>query len=201
MAKPPQREDILSVFAGIRPLVKNSNAKNTAKLSRDHTIEIDEANLLTITGGKWTTYRKMAEDAVNQALKITNLPEKKSITEDLKIHGFCQKAERFGDLAIYGADAENIQKLIEENPDLAEDLHMNLPYCLAEIVWAARFEMAQTVEDILARRLRILFLDAKAAVEIAPKVVEIMAQELDKDKVWIIGQIAEFNKTAKNYLV
>ncbi len=197
----PTRADILSVFSGIRPLVKNSNAKNTAKLSRDHTIEIDESNLLTITGGKWTTYRRMAEDAVNQALKIANLPMKISPTKDLKIHGFCQSSEQFGDLAIYGADAENIQKLIEENPHLVKKLHENLPYCLAEIVWATRFEMAQTVEDVLARRLRILFLDAKAAVEIAPKVAEIMARELNKDETWIAGQITELKETAKNYIV
>ncbi|MEP7037200.1 MAG: glycerol-3-phosphate dehydrogenase/oxidase [Acidobacteriota bacterium] len=201
LTESPTREDILSVFAGIRPLVKNSNSKNTAKLSRDHTIEIDESNLLTITGGKWTTYRKMAEDAVNQALKIADLPDEKSITENLKIHGFCQNAERFGDLSIYGADAKNIQQMIEENPKLAKKLHENLPYCLAEIVWAVRFEMARTIEDILARRLRILFLDAKTAVEIAPKVAEIMARELGKDEIWIAGQIAEFKETAKNYSV
>ncbi len=201
LTESPTREDILSVFVGIRPLVKNSNSKNTAKLSRDHTIEIDESNLLTITGGKWTTYRKMAEDAVNQALKITDLPEKKSITENLKIHGFCQNAERFGDLSIYGTDAKNIQQMIEENPKLAKKLHENLPYCLAEIVWAVRFEMAQNVEDILARRLRILFLDAKTAVEIAPKVAGIMARELGKDEIWIAEQITDFNKTAENYLI
>lgn len=104
-------------------------------------------------------------------------------------------------MAIYGTDAENIQKLIEENPNLVEKLHENLPYCLAEIVWAARFEMARTVEDVLARRLRVLFLDARAAVEIAPKVAEVMAQELDKNKVWIIEQIAEFNETADKFVI
>ena len=201
LTESPTREDILSVFAGIRPLVKTSNSKNTAKLSRDHTIEIDEANLLTITGGKWTTYRKMAEDAVNQALNIADLPEKKSITKNLKIHGFCQDAERFGNLSIYGADAENIRKLIEENHNLAEKLHENLPYCVAEIVWAVRFEMAQTIEDVLARRMRVLFLDAKAAVEVAPRAAEVMAREMGKDEIWIAGQIADFNETANKYFV
>ncbi|MDQ3181930.1 MAG: glycerol-3-phosphate dehydrogenase/oxidase, partial [Acidobacteriota bacterium] len=201
LAKPPTRADILSVFVGIRPLVKSNKTKNTARLSRDHTIEIDESTLLTITGGKWTTYRRMAEDAVNQAIKIADLPEKTSPTKDLKIHGFCENAENFGDLAIYGTDAEKILEFINENPKLSEKLHKNLPFCAAEIVWAVRNEMAQTVEDILARRTRALFLDAKAAVEIAPKVAQIMADELRKDKSWIDGQIREFNNVAKNYFV
>ncbi|MGI8640319.1 MAG: FAD-dependent oxidoreductase [Pyrinomonadaceae bacterium] len=201
LAKPPGRNDILSIFAGIRPLVKSGNAKNTAKLSRDYTIEIDESNLLTITGGKWTTYRRMTEDAINQAIKITDLSEKFSPTKNLKIHGFCEDAKKFGGLAIYGADAKNLQKLIEDNPNLAEKLHEDLPYYSAEIVWAVRFEMAQTVEDVLARRTRALFLNAKAAIEIAPNAAQIMARELGKNEIWIAEQIAEFNKMAKNYLV
>ena len=201
LAKPPTRADILSVFVGIRPLVKSSGKQNTAALSRDHTIEIDDANLLTITGGKWTTYRRMAEDAINQAIKKNELAAVKSTTEDLKIHGFCEDAERFGDLAIYGADAEKIREIIAENPSLAEKLHEDLPYCAAEIVWAARFEMAQTVEDVLARRVRALFLNAKAASSIAPRTAEIMAREAGKDENWINGQIKDFNELAANYLL
>jgi glycerol-3-phosphate dehydrogenase len=199
--KPPKREDILSVFVGIRPLVKFAKTKNTAALSRDHTIEINDANLLTITGGKWTTYRRMAEDAVNQAIVKTDLPRKPCVTKDLKIHGFCEDSERFGDLAIYGTDAEKIENLIKENPNFfGEKLHEDLPYSAAEIVWAVRFEMARTLEDILARRTRVLFLDAKAAIEIAPHVAEIMARELGKDKNWIDGQIENFIEIAKNYM-
>ncbi len=201
LTKTPRRKDILSVFVGIRPLVKNSKEKNTAKISREHTIEIDEANLLTVTGGKWTTYRKIAEDAVDQALSLTSLPRKDSATETLKIHGYCENAKKFGDLAIYGQDAEKIKKLIEENPDWAEKLHKNFPYCLAEVIWATRCELAITVEDILARRLRILFLDSAAAVELSPKVAQIMAREMKKDKVWIDEQIKQFAETAVNYSV
>ncbi len=197
--KPPKREDILSVFVGIRPLVKSAKTKNTAALVRDHTIEINDANLLTVTGGKWTTYRRMAEDAVNQAIAETDLPRKHCVTKDLKIHGFIENSERFGDLAIYGADAEKIQKLIDENSSLAEKLHEDFPYLAAEIVWAVRFEMARSLEDVLARRMRVLFLDAKAAVEIAPRVAEIMAAELGKDEVWIDWQIKNFIELAKNY--
>lgn len=201
LAKPPKRADVTSVFVGIRPLVKSSNERNTAALSRDYTIEINDANLLTITGGKWTTYRRMAEDAVNQAVAANHLTDVKSATANLKIHGFCEEAERFGDLAIYGADAEKIQRIISENPNLAGKMHEDLPYCAAEIVWAARFEMAQTVEDVLARRTRALFLDARAAIEIAPRTAEIMARELGKDKHWIDEQIVDFNELAGGYLL
>ena len=164
LSKPPTREDVLSVFTGVRPLVKtNGDAQNTASLSRDHTIEIDASGLLTITGGKWTTYRRMAEDAVNQATVLAGLPAKDCLTKDLKIHGFCEIAAEFGDLGIYGSDARKILDLIKGDASLSEKLHPDLPYVKAEIIWAVRNEMAQTVEDILARRTRALFLNARAA--------------------------------------
>ncbi len=201
LAKPPCREDILSIFAGIRPLVKKNAAKNTAALARDHTIEIDESNLLTITGGKWTTYRRMAEDAIDNAIIKVNLPEKPCATKNLSIHGSGKDAKCFGNLRFYGSDAEKIQRLIDEDPHLGEKIHPDLSFCLAEIVWAVRFEMARSVEDVLARRTRALFLNAQAAIESAPKVAEIMARELFKDKDWIDGQIREFNSVAQNYLL
>ncbi len=198
---PPHREDILSVFVGVRPLVKSNSAQNTASLSRDHTIEIDKSNLLTITGGKWTTYRRMAEDAINQATKIAALPEKKCVTEKLKIHGAIETTQ--SDFNIYGADAKELDKLIEENPALNEKLHPQLPYRRAEIIWAVRNEMAQTVEDVLARRTRALFLNARAAIEIAQQVAEIMAEESDKEfkDTWIAEQLQIFNGIARHYLV
>ena len=203
LENPPRREDILSVFVGIRPLVKTDNAQNTASLSRDHTIEIDKSNLLTITGGKWTTYRRMAEDAINQAAKLGGLPEKKCVTENLKIHGAVETNDTRNDLNIYGTDAEEINKLIAEKPYLAEKLHEDLPYRKAEIVWAVRNEMAETIEDILARRTRALFLNAKAAIEIAPQIAEILAEESNKEsaEVWIQEQIQIFGETARHYLV
>ncbi|CAN5368133.1 glycerol-3-phosphate dehydrogenase/oxidase [soil metagenome] len=186
LENPPRREDVLSVFVGIRPLVKSANTKNTSKLSRDHTLEIDESNLLTITGGKWTTYRRMAEDAINQAIKLNDLAGKKCVTENLKI---------------FDSDTKEIEKLINENPSLAEKLHKDLSYCKAEIVFAVRGEMAQTVEDVLARRTRALFLNAKVAIEIGPEIAKIMAAESGKGEVWIEKQILEFNKTAESYLI
>ncbi|HEX8248174.1 MAG TPA: glycerol-3-phosphate dehydrogenase/oxidase [Pyrinomonadaceae bacterium] len=200
--KAPERKDVLSVFAGIRPLVKtNGGAKNTAALSRDHTIQIDDAGLITLTGGKWTTYRRMAEDCINQAAVLARLPEKDCATKDLKIHGFIENAEQFGDLTVYGADAQNIRKLIETDKSLGEKLHARLPYTAAEVVWAVRHEAARTVEDVLARRTRALFLNARAAIEIASPVAEITARELGKDKDWIEKQIGEFNEIAEKYLI
>jgi glycerol-3-phosphate dehydrogenase len=203
LENPPRREDILSVFTGIRPLVREENAQNTASLSRDHTIEIDKANLLTITGGKWTTYRRMAEDAINQAAALADLPPKKCITETLKIHGAGDAKEAASDLSIYGTDALEISRIIAENPELGEKLHADLPYVKAEIVWAVRSEMAETVEDALARRTRALFLNARAAMEIAPQVAELMAEESGKEsaEIWIQEQIQIFGETAQHYTV
>jgi glycerol-3-phosphate dehydrogenase len=164
-------------------------------------IEIDSFGLITLTGGKWTTYRHMAEDCINQAAILAKLPEKECLTKDLKIHGFTEDAAQFGDLAVYGADAAEIRKLIETDKNLGEKLHADLPYTIAEIVWSIRNEAARTIEDVLARRTRALFLNARAAIEIAPKVAEIMARELNKDNDWIEKQIVEFNETAVKYSV
>ncbi len=200
LQKTPTRADIKSIFVGIRPLVKSSDAKSTVAISRDFTIEFDDANLLTITGGKWTTYRKMAEDAINRAVEKFDFPQKKCATENLKLDGYCETSERLGDLKIYGANAEKIHRLIDENPALAEKLHEDLPVCAAEIVWATRFEMARTLEDALARRTRILFIDAKRAIEIAPRAAEIMARELNENDFWIEEQVKKFVELAKGYL-
>lgn len=195
LAKKPRREDILSIFTGIRPLVKSGGARNTASLSRGHTIEIDAAGLLTITGGKWTTYRSMAEDAVNQA----GFGHKPSKTEELRIHGFSEGVSGDG-FAIYGADGRKIQALIAENPDLGKHLHRDLPYTAAEVVWAVRYEMAQTLEDVLARRTRALFLNARAAVESAPLVARIVAGELGRGEEWAAQEVAEFGKLVARYM-
>lgn len=198
LSQTPKRSDILSIFVGIRPLIKAENAAKTSTLSREHLIEIDKSGLLSIAGGKWTTYRRMAEDAVDQAIAQADLADRKSATTDLKIHGYSENLSS-ENLAIYGSDTEGIQSLIGERPKLAKELHSDLPYCEAEIIWSVRNEMARTVEDVLARRTRSLFLNAQAAIDIAPLVAEIMADELGKDSKWIATQIADFNSVAKNY--
>ena len=199
--KAPQRSDVLSAFAGIRPLVRSGDARNTASLSRDHTIHIDSSGLLTITGGKWTTYRHMAEDCVNQAATLARLPEKPCVTAHLNIHGFHKHADKFGHLAVYGADAPAIQDLVRSDDRLGEKLHPALPYCGAEVLWAARFEMARTVEDFLARRTRALFLDVRAAIAMAPRVAALMATELQLDNRWQTEQVRAFQVLAKGYQV
>ena len=199
LARKPARGDILSVFAGIRPLVKTASGGGTAALSRDHTIRIEKSGLLTICGGKWTTYRHMAEDCVNQAAMLARLPEKACVTEHLRLHGFHTGAEAFGPLRVYGSDAPLIQELMRAEPALAEPLDAALPYTGAEVVWAVRHEMARTVEDVLARRTRALFLNARAAIRMAPRVAGLMARELDRDCAWQTRQVESFGEVARNY--
>src|SRR3954447_20545008 len=197
--KAPTRDDVLSVFTGIRPLVKASDSNNTAALSRDHTIHIDESGLLTITGGKWTTYRHMAEDAVNHAATLGKLPEKECVTRQLNVHGFYGQARRFGHLGVYGSDAPAIQDLMRSDGELAQPLTEALPYVGAEVVWATRQEMAQTVDDVLSRRTRALFLNSKAALQAAPRVAELMARELGQAHDWIENQLVEFHRIASHF--
>jgi glycerol-3-phosphate dehydrogenase len=199
LARKPTRGDILSVFAGIRPLVKSASAGGTAALSRDHTIYIEKSGLLTICGGKWTTYRHMAENCVNQAAMLARLPERACVTEHLHLHGFHSSADEFGHLRVYGSDARLIQNLVRDEPALAELLDPALPYTEAEVVWAARQEMARTVEDVLARRTRALFLNAKAAIRMAPRVAELIGPELDRDAAWQAQQVESFGKVAGYY--
>lgn len=199
--KPPSRADILSVFVGIRPLVRAGDARNTAALSRDHTIHIDRSGLLTIAGGKWTTYRRMAEDCVNQAAMLAGLPDQPCVTSNLNIHGFHVAADRHGTLAVYGSDAPLIVDLVRTTPALGQVLHELLPYTAAEVVWAVRQEMARTLEDVLARRTRALFLNARAAIDMAPKVADLMADELGKGEEWKNRQMEEFRQVAGKFLV
>jgi glycerol-3-phosphate dehydrogenase len=201
LAKTPTRSDVLSVFAGIRPLVKAQSGVNTATLSRDHTIHIDQSGLLSICGGKWTTYRRMAEDCVNQAAMLANLRTSECVTEHLNIHGFHAHARKFGELSYYGSDALPIQAIMQGDPALSTPLHPALPYTGAEVIWSVRSEMAETVEDVLARRTRALFLNANAAIRMAPRVAELMAVEMKKDRSWRDEQVDRFLAVARNYLL
>ncbi len=210
LTKAPKRDDVLSVFAGIRPLARETDAASrvpsTASLSRDHVIHIDRSGLVTVCGGKWTTYRHMAEDCVDQAATLAQLPDRPCVTHHLHIHGFHevakeQAAKGFGSLAVYGSDAREIRKLIETDAGLGEKLHAALPYIKAEIIWAARSEMARTVEDALARRTRALFLNARAALASAPAVADLMASELNWDEATRTKQLDAFRNVASNYLL
>jgi glycerol-3-phosphate dehydrogenase len=200
LSRPPKREDILSIYAGIRPLVKAPGNSKTSSLSRDHTVHIDDSGLLTIVGGKWTTYRHMAEDCVNHAINLGDLRDVPCVTANLPVHGYHQHAEALGSLAVYGSDAVEIRALAAANPELATQLNPELPYIAAEVVWAARNEMARTLEDVLARRTRALFLNAAAAITMAPRVARILAMELKHDQTWARQQAETFTSLAAQYL-
>ncbi|UCG84862.1 MAG: FAD-dependent oxidoreductase [Gemmatimonadota bacterium] len=200
LAYDPTREDILSAFAGIRPLVRAENAENTAVLSREHSIEISGSGLMTIAGGKWTTYRNMAQDCVDYAITVGDLPDRPCVTKSLQLHGHMRDAERFGDLASYGSDAAEVRALIESEDRFAERLHTALPYRAGEVVWSARFEMARAVDDYLSRRSRATFLNAQAALEMAPRVARLMAEELKRDDAWVQEQLAQYTEIASGYL-
>jgi glycerol-3-phosphate dehydrogenase len=201
LARNPTRHDVLSVFTGIRPLVKSSEVASTVALSREHTIHVSKSGLLTIAGGKWTTYRKMAEDCVDHAATLAKLDERPCVTRELRVHGHDEEAERFGELSYYGSAADQVRELMGASPELARRLHESLPVSAAQVTWAVRHEMARTVDDVLARRTRALFLDARTAVEIAPDVARLMAAELGRDRAWAEDQVVQFRAIAQHYLI
>lgn len=199
LTRDPAPEDVLSCFAGLRPLVRARHADKTAALSRDHLLLVAPSGLVTITGGKWTTYRKMGEDAVDAAAVVAGLEPVPSVTAALPLHGWVAEGQR-GEEGLYGSDAAAIDRLARERPEQGEPLHPRLPYRVAEVVWAARREMARTVEDVLARRTRALLLDARASVDAAPAVARLLAAELGRDAAWEQAQAALFRELARGYL-
>jgi glycerol-3-phosphate dehydrogenase len=213
LTRPPTRADVLAVFVGLRPLVKGNG--KTSALSRDHVIHVDTNGLLTVTGGKWTTYRHMAEDTVDHAITLGKLPDLACPTRNLRIHGYLEAASlptgSQEHLAVYGTDADAIRE-IALNPildptlnaadiNLAAPLHPALPYIGAEVLWAARSEMAANVEDVLARRTRALFLNANAAIAMAEPVAKILAAHFGYDESWVATQVNEFTTLAQQYRV
>ncbi|MBX3180405.1 MAG: glycerol-3-phosphate dehydrogenase/oxidase [Candidatus Hydrogenedentes bacterium] len=201
LSRDPGPEDVRSVFVGIRPLVRAAGAENTAALSRDHSLMISRGGLVSIGGGKWTTYRHMAEDAVDQAATLAGLPERPCVTRNLNIHGYHQHASEFGELAVYGSDAVEIRAIVREDATWAEPIHPALPVTGAEIVWAAREEMARTLEDVLSRRTRALLFNARASMEAAPAAAHILALVLGRDEAWQHAQVEAFRALAEGYML
>ncbi|HAZ03313.1 MAG: FAD-dependent oxidoreductase [Bacteroidetes bacterium GWF2_42_66] len=199
----PTKADVLSVFAGLRPLAAptHDDSKKTKEISRNHKIYKSKSGLLTITGGKWTTYREMGEEAVDLAIQMGNLNPKGCITKDLKVHGYAVNTDDSNWNYVYGSDAEKINMLKKEDHENAALLHPKYTFTVAHVIWAVREEQAQTVEDVLARRVRALFLDAKAAIEMARKVASVMAKELNKTEEWAEQQVNDFTNLAKGYIL
>ncbi|SFC84714.1 glycerol-3-phosphate dehydrogenase/oxidase [Algibacter pectinivorans] len=201
LTKPVGKQDVLSIFAGLRPLAApKDNSEKTKEISRSHKIIKSKSGLITITGGKWTTYRRMAQDTINKVIKLGKLPNAKCITKTLLIHGADGALDKSEHLYVYGSDKKHIIALIKKSPELGEKLHERLEFTKAQVVWAIRNEMARTLDDVLARRVRILFLDAKAAIEVAPLVASILATELGKNETWEKEQIASFINIARYYM-
>ncbi|MEQ9438547.1 MAG: glycerol-3-phosphate dehydrogenase/oxidase [Cyclobacteriaceae bacterium] len=201
LTKDPERKDVLSVFAGLRPLVKTADGKSTSQISRSHSLLISVTGLVTITGGKWTTYRKMGEDAVDKAALIAGLEDRECKTKDLRIHGWLKQVDQNDPLFFYGSDTIALRKMIERKPELGVPLHPDLPIVQAQVIWAAKSEMARTVEDFLARRTRALLLNARASMEMAPKVAELLAQKLRKDEAWQEEQVRQYHELASGYIL
>ena len=202
LEKKVTRADVRSIYAGLRPLAAPKDGSEKSKeISRSHKVLVSETGLITITGGKWTTFRRMAQDTVNEAISLGKLPKKECKTTDLKIHGAKENPDLSNHLYIYGSDQPEIQNLINEDSSLGEKLHPRLDFLKAEVVFAARHELARTVDDVLARRVRMLFMDAKAAIESAPEVAALLAKELGKDEAWKEKQVADFKEIAKHYTI
>lgn len=199
----PERRDVLATFAGLRPLFRSQSSDGkTASLSREHEIRVSEGGMISIIGGKWTTYRLMGENLIHRAEQVGGLRLKESRTASLLLHGATvgMSAEIKEDpLTIYGSDAAAMRELIGTEPSLGELLHPRLPYQGVQVVWGVRHEFARTVEDLLARRTRALFLNARAAIEAAPAVARLMKQELQQTDAWEAEQIQQFETLAQGY--
>ena len=199
LTRRPAREDVRSVFAGLRPLVNSESPGQTAALSRDHAVLVSASRLVSVVGGKWTTYRRMGEDAIDRAAEAAGLATEPSCTARLRLHGW-SGGQVAGPWGAYGNDAGQLAALAASRPDLDRPLHPRLPYRACEVLWAVHHEFARCVEDVLARRSRALFLDTEASLEMAPEVAALMATGLGRDGAWRTRQVQEFRTLAQDYL-
>jgi glycerol-3-phosphate dehydrogenase len=195
----PRLEDVRSTFAGLRPLIGKGGRGRTSSLSREHAVFVSDSGLVTITGGKWTTYRRMGADAVDHAIEVAGLVARPSATESLRLRGWTAEPV-VGRFASYGSDAPGLEQLAAEHPEWDAPIHPRLADRKLEVIWAARFELARTVEDVLARRTRSLFLDARASIEAAPAVASLLAGELGFGQDWEASQVEAFARLAAGYL-
>ncbi len=201
LSHPPKKEDVLSMFAGLRPLASDPDKpENTREISRKHKISVSNSGLVTVEGGKWTTYRRMAEDTLNKAMRHGLLEKRACTTASLPLHGYAE-TDQSDRLHIYGTDAAEIRNMMQSNPEWRRLLHPSLPYTEAEVRWICRHEMVSRLEDVLARRTRALFLNARASLEMALPTAEIMAEELSRDTLWISKEVSEYTSLVRNYML
>jgi glycerol-3-phosphate dehydrogenase len=204
MEHDPRPADILSVFAGQRPLVRMGGIQETKKISREHVVEISRTGLVSIMGGKWTTYRKMAEDTVYDAAQVAGLPVRACVTQELRLHGWLAPEDPalppHGPMRMYGGEADRVRAFLASDPAHEVVLHPRLPYVCGQLRWAVRNEQARTVEDLLSRRTRSLVLDARAAIEAAPRAAALLADELGRDAAFAQRQLDAFLEVAGGYL-
>ena len=204
LARDPDRSDVLSVFAGLRPLVRHEG-QASKRVSREHEVLVSRGGLVSIVGGKWTTYRRMAEDTIDHASDVGGLAQAACRTADLQIWGWIDRSDpdmpKEDWLRVYGADATDVERVCSEDPRGGDLLHPRLPYPRGVVAWSARYEAARTVEDVLARRTRSLLLDAAAAAEAADDVAALLAAELNRDAAWARSQAEEFRDLAAGYML
>jgi glycerol-3-phosphate dehydrogenase len=201
LTKAPKRSDVLSVFAGLRPLAApKKEGSKTKEISRSHKIYTSESGLLTIVGGKWTTFRRMGQDLVDKAEGNHGWKHIPTKTKHLKIHGYKENVDYNDPLYFYGSDEEKILNLSKEN-GFDESISTSMEVIAAQVIWAIRHEMALNIEDFLARRVRCQLLNAKESVKMAPKVAKIMAKELGKDEAWQVKQVADYIEVTSNYIL
>ena len=200
LTKAPKRSDVLSVFAGLRPLAATEEGKKTKEISRSHKIFTSASGMLTMVGGKWTTFRKMGEDLVDKTEAKNGWPKLPTKTKHLKIHGYKENPDHNNPLYFYGSDEAAILELASQNGN-GTLLSKNLHVIEAQVEWAVKYEMARTVEDFLARRTRCQLLDAKESIKMAPRVAKIMATELGEDEAWQAKQIQEYIDVTMNYIL
>lgn len=198
MTQKPKRSDVKSVFAGLRPLAAQGDKNETKEVSRHHKVMVSTAGLVSVIGGKWTTYRKMAEDTIDTAIPVGGLPERKCNTERMPIHGYDFNSDWDNPLHVYGSD---IEKIIALNPNGNTSLATTFHITENQIQWAVEQEMAVTLEDVLARRVRGLFLDAKESLRIAPTVARLMAKFMNTNQQWETEQLKSFESLAQNYIL
>jgi glycerol-3-phosphate dehydrogenase len=212
VTEPVTEADVVGTWAGLRPLINAAKSERTADLSRRHRVTRSDDGLVTVTGGKFTTYRRMAEDTVDKVVELLGRGAKRSPTKRVALLGAegtpplraPGAAQRLGVrearlthlVGRYGSEARTVIAMIEADPELGRHLVPGLPYLRAEAVYAARYEMARTLDDVLSRRTRALLLARDASAAAALQVGQLVAPELGWSPDRVAAEVAAFRAAA-----